>query len=78
LPPRPKITPLFINSTPPGKEPLTVHAGVPVEVEKIVTPELIVQTNLEDWFHPAAIAALLKLKLLVSAVTEKLNWLDLP
>jgi hypothetical protein len=46
--PIPTITPPFISDTPPGKDPLTVRAGVPVELDDMYTPELIVATSLDD------------------------------
>jgi hypothetical protein len=42
--------------TPPGKEPLTVNAGVPVELLLMYTPEEIVACNADEPFHPAAVA----------------------
>jgi hypothetical protein len=48
LPPIPTIMPPFISDTPPGKDPLTVRAGVPVESDDMYTPELIVATSLDD------------------------------
>jgi hypothetical protein len=40
------MKPLLTSSTPPGKEPLTVRAGVPVELLEMYTPELIVALTL--------------------------------
>jgi hypothetical protein len=54
VPPIPTITPPFISDTVPGKDPLTVRAGVPVEFDEIYTPELIVTTSLLEPFQPLA------------------------
>jgi hypothetical protein len=53
----PTIKPSLVNSTPLGKEPLTVSAGVPVLLLLIETLEPIVATTLLDPFHPAAVAS---------------------
>jgi hypothetical protein len=49
--------PLFVSVTPPGNEPLTVNAGVPVLVEEMTTPlEIVAMTN-DDSFQPALTAS---------------------
>jgi hypothetical protein len=45
-PPIPTIKPLFTSETPPGKEPLTVSAAVPVEFDEMYMPEPIVAATL--------------------------------
>jgi hypothetical protein len=60
LPPLPTIKPLFTSSKPPGKLPLMVNPGEPVELDDRYTPALTVATTFDAWFHPAAIANVLK------------------
>jgi hypothetical protein len=73
LPPMPTINPLFINSTPPGNDPFTVNAGVPVELLLTNTPLLIVAITLMVWFHPALTAKVRRFALVVllAIVNEK-------
>jgi hypothetical protein len=47
-PPIPAMVPLFVKTTPFGKEPFIVSAGVAVLLLLIKTPEAIVANTFED------------------------------
>jgi hypothetical protein len=72
------MVPLLISETPPGNDPLTVSAGVPVLVEEIVTPPLIVATTLAVPGHPALTARVLRLASVWLLEIVKAYSLDLP
>jgi hypothetical protein len=42
------MNPPFTRVTPPGNDPLTVNAGVPVELLEMYTPELMTALSCDD------------------------------